>query len=56
MTEFQKADLDGDGNIDKRELEIYLEAKRREMEDEDAKRDQQRKICLLYTSPSPRDS
>jgi hypothetical protein len=44
MTEFQKADLDGDGNIDKRELEIYLEAKRREMEDEDAKRDQQRRM------------
>jgi hypothetical protein len=44
MTEFQKADLNGDGNIDKRELEIYLEAKRREMEDEDAKRDQQRKM------------
>jgi len=44
MTDFEKADLNGDGNIDKRELEIYLEAKRREMEDEDAKRDQQRKM------------
>ena len=37
MTEFQKADLNGDGNISKQEMEIYLEAKRREMEDEDAK-------------------
>jgi len=44
MTEFQKADLNGDGSISKQEMEIYLEAKRREMEDEDAKRDQQRKM------------
>ena len=44
MTDFEKADLNGDGNISQRELEIYLEAKRREMEDEDAKRDQQRKM------------
>jgi len=42
--EFKKADLNGDGNISKQEMEIYLEAKRREMEDEDAKRDQQRKM------------
>ena len=44
MTEFQKADLNGDGSISKQEMEIYLESKRREMEDEDAKRDQQRKM------------
>ena len=44
MTEFEKIDLDGDGEISKIEMEIYLEAKRREMEDEDAKRDQQRKM------------
>ena len=44
MTDFEKADLNGDGNISQRELEIYIEAKRREMEDEDAKRDQQRKM------------
>ena len=44
MTDFEKADLNGDGSISQRELEIYLEAKRREMEDEDAKRDQQRKM------------
>jgi len=44
MTDFEKADLNGDGTISKQEMEIYLEAKRREMEDEDAKRDQQRKM------------
>ena len=44
MTEFEKADLDGDGNISAEEMAIYLESKRREMEDEDAKRDQQRKM------------
>ena len=38
MTEFEKADIDGDGSISKQEMEIYLESKRREMEDEDAKR------------------
>ena len=42
--ELQKIDLDGDGHISEQEMEIYLEAKRREMEDEDAKRDQQRKM------------
>jgi hypothetical protein len=44
MTEFEKIDLDGDGNISEQEMQIYLESKRREMEDEDAKRDQQRKM------------
>jgi polyferredoxin len=39
MTEFQKADLNGDGSVSEREMEIYLEAKRREMEDADAERD-----------------
>jgi hypothetical protein len=44
MTEFEKMDLNGDGEISQQEMEIYLESKRREMEDEDAKRDQQRKM------------
>ena len=55
MTDFEKADLNGDGSISQRELEIYLEAKRREMEDEDAKRDQQRKMvwfALLHAGLS----
>ena len=38
------ADLDGDGHVTQEEYEIFLESKRREMEDEDAKRDQQRKM------------
>mgnify|MGYP000538828864 CR=1 FL=1 len=37
-------DINGDGIISDEEMEIYLESKRREMEDEDAKRDQQRKM------------
>ena len=44
MTEFHKADINGDGSVSEQELEIYLESKRRDMEDEDAKRDQQRKM------------
>lgn len=42
--ELAAADLDGDGHISSEEMAIYLESKRREMEDEDAKRDQQRKM------------
>jgi polyferredoxin len=38
------ADLNGDGIVDEQEHAIYIEAMRREMEDEDAKRDQQRKM------------
>jgi len=37
-------DLDGDGHVTSEEYDIFIEAKRREMEDEDAKRDQQRKM------------
>jgi hypothetical protein len=44
MTEFQKADINGDGKIDEAEYKIHIERMRREMEDEDAKRDQQRKM------------
>jgi hypothetical protein len=44
MTEFQKADINGDGKIDEIEYKIHIERMRREMEDEDAKRDQQRKM------------
>ena len=44
MADFDKMDLNGDGVVDSEEYRIYLEAKRREMEDEDAKRDQQRKM------------
>ena len=45
MVEYPKgADLDGDGLVSEEEHAIYIEAMRREMEDEDAKRDQQRKM------------
>jgi hypothetical protein len=44
MTEFEKADINGDGKIDEIEYKIHIERMRREMEDEDAKRDQQRKM------------
>lgn len=44
MSDFKGADLNGDGVIDEQEYAIHIEALRREMEDEDAKRDQQRKM------------
>ena len=44
MTNLDSADLDGDGIVTSEEHEIYIEKLRREMEDEDAKRDQQRKM------------
>lgn len=44
MVKKEDIDLNGDGEITEEELQIYLEGKRREMEDEDAKRDQQRKM------------
>ena len=39
------ADLDGNGVVDEREQEIYIERLRREMEDADAKRDAQRQMA-----------
>lgn len=36
------ADLDGDGHITAQELEMHLEFKRKELEDQDAMRDAQR--------------
>jgi polyferredoxin len=44
MTDLGPADLDGDGVITDEEHAIYIEKLKREMEDEDAKRDQQRKM------------
>ena len=44
MTEFDKADLDSSGSIDRNEWNILaLEDKRREMEDEDLKRNAERR-------------
>jgi hypothetical protein len=45
-----KADLNNDGVIDEKEYEIYLERLRREMEDEDAKRDSQRQMAWFSLS------
>jgi hypothetical protein len=45
MTEFEKADADGSGAVDKYEWDsLALEDRRRRLDDEDAKRDQQRKM------------
>lgn len=45
MTELEKYDLNGNGKIDPEEMAlIELEDRRRRMEDEDAQRDQQRKM------------
>ena len=39
------ADMNGDGHISKREMEMHLEYKRKELEDQDAMRDAQRKMA-----------
>lgn len=45
LTEFDKADADNNGHIDKREWDrLELEDTRRRMADSDAKRDQERKM------------
>ena len=45
MTEFEKADVDGSGAIDKTEWDkLLLDDKRMQIEDENSKRDQQRKM------------
>ena len=36
--------MNGDGHISKREMEMHLEFKRKELEDQDAMRDAQRKM------------
>jgi uncharacterized membrane protein (DUF485 family) len=41
----QEADANGDGHISRQELEMYLEFKRRELEDQDAQRDAMRKMA-----------
>lgn len=45
MSEFEKADLDGDGIVTNEEMDIYLEDKRRRMEDDDAQRDAIRRMA-----------
>ena len=45
MSEFDKADLNGDGIVTNEEMDIYLEDKRRRMEDDDAQRDAIRRMA-----------
>jgi uncharacterized membrane protein len=44
-TNFHPADSNGDGKVSTREEEMYLEFKRKELEDADAMRDAQRKMA-----------
>ena len=44
MTELEKYDLNGDGVLDAEERAIMIEDRRRKMLDDDAHRDQQRKM------------
>ena len=59
-SQWSHLDRDGDGIITDDEIAteermIRLQDLKSDMENEDAKQDAQRRICLLYTSPSPRD-
>jgi hypothetical protein len=45
MTDLHPADTNGDGKISEEEHKMYLEAKRKELEDQDAMRDAQRKMA-----------
>ena len=54
---YHPADTNGDGKVTKKEQDMYLEFKRKELEDQDAMRDAQRKMAwfalwgmLLYPS------
>ena len=44
MSEFHPADANGDGVVSDEELKMHLEFKRKELEDQDAMRDAQRKM------------
>ena len=51
MSEFEKADLDGNGSVDKSEWDaLLLDDKRMQIEDENSKRDQQRKMVWFSLS------
>ena len=43
--EFHPADSNGDGIVSEKEHEMYMEFKRKELEDQDAMRDAQRKMA-----------
>ena len=49
--EIAKKDLNGDGHISTKELEMDLEFKRKELEDADARRDAMRRMaCMPFFS------
>ena len=50
MSDLGSADLDGDGIVTAQEHEIYIEKLRREMEDEDARRDAMRTMSWFSLS------
>lgn len=45
MADFHEADVNGDGKVDEDEKTMYLEFKRKRLEDEDAQRDAIRKMA-----------
>ncbi len=47
---FHPADSNGDGHVSKEEEQMYLEFKRKELEDADAMRDAQRKMAWFSLS------
>ena len=45
MSDFHPADVNGDGKVDDQEKAMYMEFKRKELEDKDAQRDAIRKMA-----------
>ena len=45
MTDYHPADTNGDGKVSKQEEQMYLEFKRKELDDADAMRDAQRNMA-----------
>lgn len=50
MTEFEKMDLDGDGTVTEQEYQLYLDKLKREIDDEDSRRDAMRLMTYLSLS------
>jgi hypothetical protein len=50
MTEFEKMDLDGDGKVTEEEYQLYLDKMKREIEDDDNRRDAMRLMTYLSLS------
>jgi len=50
MSEFEKMDIDGDGKVTEEEYQLYLDKMKREIEDEDSRRDAM--LIMTYLSLS----